>query len=143
MSLDQDNPYAPPAMPSSPDPLGADPGTCPVCRHPIANPGRYVLPFGYCVKCKNFLTVRNWAAYRVLSLLSFVVMMGFVYELSIGRLGLSRQVLWQGLAVWFVARLFYDRATGRLVPATCWGLFAFEDDDRLPTQASAPLEGQG
>lgn len=141
MSLDDNNPYAPPAAASSTDSAEAARDACPVCRNPIANPGRYVLPFGYCVNCKNFLTVRNWAASRVLSLLSFVVLMGFVYELSIGRLGLSRQVLWQALAVWFVARVLYDRATGRLVPATCWGLFAFADDDRLPTSRDAPIKG--
>jgi len=138
MSLDEDNPYAAPAAPGPSDLVGADPGACPVCRHPIANPGRYQLPFGYCVKCTNFLTVRNWAAYRVLRLLSFVVIMGFVYEFSTGRLGLSHQVLWPALAVWFVARVIYDRTTGRLVPATCWGLFAFEDDDRLPPKRDAP-----
>lgn len=141
MSLDQDNPYAPPAPPSPSEPVESDPGTCPVCRHPIANPGRYVLPFGYCGKCKNFLTVRNWAANRILGPLSFVVIMGILYESSMGRLGLPRQLLWQVLAVWFVARVFYDRTTGRLVPATCWGLFAFQDDDRLPTNRGAGNKG--
>lgn len=142
MSLEKDNPYAPPALPHPTEPVVSDPGACPVCRHPIANPRRYVLPFGYCVKCRNFLTVRNWAANRILGPLSFVVICGFMYELFTSRLGLSRQLLWQALAVWFVARVFFVRTTGQLVPATCWGLFAFEDDDRVPTNRDAPIKGE-
>lgn len=41
------------------------------------------------------------------------------------------------ICLWMVLIVIHDKLTGRLVPAVCWGLFAMQDDDRLPARGDS------
>ncbi|WP_246146811.1 hypothetical protein [Rubripirellula lacrimiformis] len=42
--------------------------------------------------------------------------------------------------LWMVSIIVFDKFTGRLVPAICWGLLALRDDDRL-SDADDKMQG--
>ena len=124
------NPYSAPEY--THEPLCAK---CPVCEHAVRRI-RFLIPFGHCRGCGNYLTVRNDASNE--SLRGKVLLILSLSGLLFDRLGLIAITDVPLLKIYFLyvgLCAVYDRVVGKLVPAVWWGFFSLRDDPRLNTQS--------
>ncbi|MEL6108987.1 MAG: hypothetical protein AAFU85_23510 [Planctomycetota bacterium] len=127
------NPYAPSS--SETESVG---DCCPICGAGVRS-ARFHLPFGFCGSCGNYLTIRNWNRNGrwVLPIvaIAFGPMLFQMLGLDPGAFPLIESFLVLGLV-----HSVYNRITGQLVPAVCWGWFAFRDDDRIGERRTEAVE---
>jgi hypothetical protein len=120
------NPYSAPA--DTRDPLCA---RCPICRHSVRRI-RFMIPFGRCSGCGNYLKTRNNASNE--SLRGLVVVVIALSSRVLDSLGIVALEKFPLLTIWFGYMGLcevYDRVVGELVPAVWWGFFSLRDDPRI------------
>ncbi|MCR9209567.1 MAG: hypothetical protein NXI28_15145 [bacterium] len=122
------NPYQPPE--SAP---ANQTHNCPVCKGPIGF-WRFAFPLGYCQHCRNYLTIRHWDRRTwawTLGLLGIIVV---PISLRAYRFITFTPPIGTFILIWLIAMIVHSKIYGRLVPAYCWGFFAVQDDDRIPSK---------
>lgn len=104
---------------------------CPVCGNHVGY-FRFLLPFGHCRHCGNYLAVRNWNRTRWgWALMLFGIGCTPVIARIFG-VPASNIPVYTLLFMWYLASSINDKIFGQLVPAVRWGFIALTDDERIP-----------